>query len=100
MGFVLGIFFFFLIFIYTLCTEVHRKNKELGCGVAYTKNPAQTAVVAPGQVLAPAKIHHFGLDSHCSAQLGICTPVRDIPLPHLNGTAGEQTIYWSSFWDI
>lgn len=86
------------IYIYSLGTEVHTKNKELGWSVAYTKNPTQTAVIAPGDVLAPAKIHLFDWESYASAQLGICTLVRDIPLPHLNATAGAQTRYWSSFW--
>lgn len=43
--------------IHNLGIEVHTKSKELGCAVAYTENPTQTAVIAPGELLAPAKIH-------------------------------------------
>lgn len=49
--------FYIYIHTHSLGTGVHTKSKELSCVVANTENPTQTAVIAPGEVLAPAKIH-------------------------------------------
>lgn len=56
MVFNIGQYFFswhFMVFVYiyiytTLALGFPTKSKELGCAVADTENPTQTAVIAPG----------------------------------------------------